>query len=136
MCGQLDVFVSPLRRSVDARDETGPVQPAEVAVDERVSRLRVVRSAFGQPEVPVSVFLPRVGFEEGVLVLRARLNVAPVALEDVLPRLDQPAGMADGAFVDGVRSDLRIVTSRRLRAKRRAWGRADGNSPGGVVVVS
>ncbi len=40
--GQLDVLVPPFRSSVDAGDQAGAVNPAQVAVDERVSRLGVV----------------------------------------------------------------------------------------------
>src|SRR5215217_5000025 len=88
MGGELDRLVPPLRRPVHARDQPHAVDPAEVAVDERVARLRLVRRALREAEVPVGVLLPRVRLEEGVLVGRLGLHRAPVALEHVLPRLD------------------------------------------------
>ena len=81
---QLDLLVPPLRGPVDARDEAAAVDPAEVAVDERVAGLGLVVGALGQPEVPRAVVLPRVLLEVGVLRLGVGLHVAPVAVEDVL----------------------------------------------------
>ena len=63
--------------AVDAGDQARPVDAAEVAVDERVARLGLVRGALGQPEVPELVVLPRVLLEVGVLVGGLRLHVAP-----------------------------------------------------------
>jgi hypothetical protein len=50
--GELDFLVSPLRRPVDAGDQTGAVDPAEVAVDERVARLGLIGRPLGEPQVP------------------------------------------------------------------------------------
>jgi hypothetical protein len=66
--GELDLLVPPLGRAVVAGDQPGAVQAAQVAVDERVPGLRLVRRALGQPEVPLGVLLPRMPLEEGVLV--------------------------------------------------------------------
>ena len=65
----------------------------EVAVDERVPGLGLVVGALGEPEVPLGVLLPRVRLQEGVLVVGARLHVAPVAVEHVLARVDELAGL-------------------------------------------
>ena len=56
--GELDLLVPPLRRPVHARDQTGPVDPAEIAVHECVARLGLVVRALGQAEVPLRVVLP------------------------------------------------------------------------------
>jgi DNA ligase D len=61
--------------------------------------------------MPLAVFLPRVGFEERVLGLGVRLDVTPVARENVLAALDELAGLLDGSFVDDVGRDPRIVTA-------------------------
>ena len=100
--GQLDVLVPPLGGAVDARDQAGAVDPAEVAVHERVPRLGLVVGALGQAEVPRAVVVPRVPLEVGVLRLGVRLHLAPVAVQDVLPRLDQGAGVRDRGRVDVV----------------------------------
>src|SRR4051812_50054174 len=55
-----------------------------VAVDERVARLRVVGGSLRQPQEPVAVLLVGVRREGGVLRLGAGLDVAPLAVEDVL----------------------------------------------------
>src|SRR4051812_42220294 len=68
--GELDRLVPPLGGPVHARDEPHAVDAAEVAVDERVARLRPVGRALREAKVPVGVLLPRVRLEEGVLVGR------------------------------------------------------------------
>lgn len=64
--------------------------------------LGLVVGAVGQPEVPCAVVRPQVLLEVGVLRLGVRLHVAPVAVEDLLLRVDQPAGVGDGVAADGV----------------------------------
>src|SRR3954470_20684479 len=71
---ELDRLVPPLRRPVHARDQAHAVHAAEVAVDEAVAGLRLLRGALRQAEVPVGVLLPRVRCEEGVLVGRLGLH--------------------------------------------------------------
>jgi hypothetical protein len=51
-----------------------------------------------------------VRFEEGVLVVRARLGIAPVAAQDVLAGGDEPPRPRDRAIVDRVPGDSRIMT--------------------------
>ena len=75
---------------------------AKVAVDKGVSGLRLVRSAFRQAEVPLAVLLPRVVLQECVFVGGAGLDVAPVAIEDVLASGDGLPCPLHGAIVDGV----------------------------------
>src|SRR5215216_889548 len=58
--GKLDVLVTPLGRPVVARDQAHAVHATEVPVYERVSRLRLVRGAVREPEVPLRVVSPRV----------------------------------------------------------------------------
>jgi hypothetical protein len=47
--GQLDLFVTPLGSPVLTGDDAGAMDAPEVAEHERVSRLRIVRGAIGQP---------------------------------------------------------------------------------------
>src|SRR4029450_12259987 len=86
------------------------MQTPEVAVHERIAGLCLIRGTFGKTEVPLAVFLPRVGLEESVLCRGVRLHLAPVAREDVLAALDKVAGPLDGLFVDDVGRHPRIVT--------------------------
>ena len=65
------------RGPVHAGDEAAAVDPAQVAVHERVARLGPVRGALGEPEVPGRVLLPRVRLEVGVLVSALRLRPRP-----------------------------------------------------------
>jgi hypothetical protein len=108
--GELDVLVAPLRRPVVAGDQAHSMQAAEVAVHERVSGLRVLGRPVRETQMPLGVVVPGMGLEEGVLLAGARLDVPPVALEDVLARLDQPPGAGDCPLVDGVRGDGFILT--------------------------
>ena len=96
--GKLDLLVPPLRGAVDARDQAGPVHPAEVAVDERVAGLGLVVGADCQAEVPGRVVGPGMPLQEGVLRVGGRLHFAPVAVEDVLPGLDQLAALRDASL--------------------------------------
>jgi hypothetical protein len=57
---QLDFLVPPLGCAVVAGNKPHAVQPAEVAVDERVAGLCLVWSAFGKAEMPGGVLVPRV----------------------------------------------------------------------------
>ena len=93
---ELDLLVAPLGGPVVAGDDPGPVDPPEVAVDERVAGLRLAGRALGQPDVPERVILPRVLLEEGVLVLGARLDLAPIAVQHVLARVDEPPRVRQG----------------------------------------
>jgi hypothetical protein len=52
-----------------------PVQTAEVAVDERVARLRLLRRTLGEAEMPGGVLVPGVCLQERVLLPCARLHV-------------------------------------------------------------
>src|SRR5262245_61067747 len=76
--GELDVFVTPLRGTVDAGDQPGAVDAAEVAVHECVARLRPVGCPLGETEVPQGVIVPAVRVEEAVLVLGPGLHVTPI----------------------------------------------------------
>src|SRR6266511_5241310 len=68
VCCQLDLLVPPLRSTVVAGDQPHPVQTAEVAVDERVARLRLLGRALGEAKMPGGVLLPGVRLQERVLV--------------------------------------------------------------------
>ena len=82
---ELDLLVAPLRGPEVDGDDPGAVDPPEVAEDERVARLRLVRCPVGQAEVPRAVLVPVVRVEVAVLVVGPRLPGAPVAPDDVLP---------------------------------------------------
>src|SRR4051812_45627607 len=104
MGGELDLLVTPFGRAVVAGDDPGAVDAAEVAVDERVARFGLVVGALGEPQVPRRVLLPRVRVEVPILRLGLGLHLAPVALENVLARVDQLLGLGDRGRVHRVRS--------------------------------
>ena len=54
MGGELDLLVAPLGRPVLTGDQPHPVNAPEVAVDEAVTRLRLVGSALREPEMPTA----------------------------------------------------------------------------------
>ena len=56
----------------------------KVAEDECVPSLRLVGSAFGEPEMPGGVLLEGMPFEKRVLGISMWLHLAPVAVENVL----------------------------------------------------
>src|SRR5207247_3808805 len=93
----LNLFVSPLGCSVDASDQAASMKTAEITIDERVSRLRLVGGAFGQPREPARVIGPRVLLQEGVLGCGLGLNVTPVAVQDVLLRPDELSSLGHSA---------------------------------------
>src|SRR5262249_33547400 len=107
--GELDLLVPPLGRAVVAGDDPRAVDPAEVAVDEGVTRLPPVVRTLRQPEVPLRVLLPGVVREVGVLGVGLRLHAAPLAVQHVLARLDQLAGTGDGPLVDRVARHRRYL---------------------------
>ena len=69
---ELDLLVPPLGGTVVAGDQPHPVHAAEVAVDERIPRLRLLGRALGETEMPIRVFFPGVRLEERVLLTCAR----------------------------------------------------------------
>ena len=97
MSGQLDVLVPPLGGAVDAGDQAGAVKASKISVHKGIPRLRVVRRALGQPEMPLPV--PGVRFEVGVLRVGTRLDLTPVAVQDVLPGVDEFARLGHRGFV-------------------------------------
>src|SRR5919198_4353685 len=99
---QLDLLVAPLGRPVVTGDDARPMDPAKVAVHERVACLGPVRRSVRQPEVPCGVLIPGMRLEELVLGVGAGLHLAPVAVQDVLARVDQPLGIGEGALIDAV----------------------------------
>src|SRR5215208_6378367 len=99
---ELDLLVPPLRGAVHARDQGGPVDATEVAADEGVAGLGLVARALGEAEVPCGVLGPGVTLEVGVLRGGVRLLLAPVAVQDVLPVVDQALCMLDPRAVGRV----------------------------------
>jgi hypothetical protein len=97
--GQLDLLVAPFSGSVVARDDPGAVDAPEVAKYKRVTLLGLVGRAVRQTEMPLSVLLPRVRFQEGVLVVGVRLNVRLLAFEDVVRGVNESPGMSDSAAI-------------------------------------
>jgi hypothetical protein len=57
---ELDLLVPPLGGAVVACNQAGPVEAAEISVDEGVSRLGFVGRAIGESDVPFAVLAPRV----------------------------------------------------------------------------
>jgi hypothetical protein len=105
---ELDLFVVPLRRSVDASDEPRAMDPPEVSVNERVFRLRFVAGTFGEPEVPGRVLLPPVRGEVRVLVGCVRLRFPPFASHHVLAAFYELPGVCDCSLVHGIRGHARV----------------------------
>ena len=100
--GELDRLVAPFGRPEVAGDDPGPVHAFEVADHERVAALGLIGRAIGQADMPRGVVVPRMPGEVGVLVFGARLGLAPVAVEDVLARLDELLDVRDGLLVERV----------------------------------
>src|SRR5439155_19516424 len=78
------------------------MDPSEVAEHECIARLRPVGRSIGQAQVPDGVLVPGVGPEEAVLVISLGLDLAPVAVQDVLPRVDELSRVSDGPSVQCV----------------------------------
>jgi hypothetical protein len=93
----LDLSVFPLRGPVVARDQAHAVQPTEVAEHEGITRLRLIRRSFGEPEVPRRVLTPVVRLEEGVLLGGTRLDVGPTTPHPVLTTIDQRSCLGDAS---------------------------------------
>src|SRR5665809_141539 len=88
-------------------------------VAERVAGLGLVVGALGQAEVPGAVLLRGVPLQVGVLGLRVGLHLTPVAVEDVLPLLDQRACVRDRGRVDVVAGHARHAATVSAPAARR-----------------
>src|SRR5213079_2407820 len=97
-----DLLVPPLCGPEVARNDARPMDPPEVAEHECIARLRPVGRSFGQTHVPEGVLVPGVGPEEAVLLTRLGLDLPPVAVQDVLPRVDEPSRVSDGPSVQCV----------------------------------
>jgi hypothetical protein len=64
------------------------------------------------------------GFEIGVFCVRSRLHLAPVAVEDVLLRVDQPVCACHGGFIYVVLGHRPIIQAHDIRAVGSiAWNR-------------
>ncbi|SRR6266511_2183862 len=74
VCCEFDLFVPPFRGPVMTGDQPHAVQTAKVAIDKRVTRLRLLGRALGEPEVPGGVLLPGVGLQERVLLPCTRVG--------------------------------------------------------------
>ena len=83
---ELDLLVTPLGRPVVAGDEAGSVYAAEISVDERIPRLRLVGSAFRQAKMPLPVFVPGVIPKKCVFCVCLRLS-SPQSLSRTYCRL-------------------------------------------------
>ena len=112
---KLDLLVTPLGRAEMARDDARPMHSPEIAEHKCVAGLRLVRGASRQPEVPQRKLIPSVRPEKLVLVCGCRLHIAPLAVQDVLPRVDETPGVRDGPPVQLVASHGSMVGSRMAR---------------------
>src|SRR4029450_4748789 len=72
---------------------------AKVAIYERVPCLGPLSYTFGEPEMPCRVFLPGMPLEECVLVIGAWLHLAPIAVQYVLPGIDEPAAVLHSGLI-------------------------------------
>jgi hypothetical protein len=112
---QFDFLVAPFGGPVHAGNQTRAVDTSEVAVAEAVPRLRLLPGPFSKAEVPLGVLVPGVGLEERVLGGRARLHVSPVAIQNVLARVDEPSCPGHRAIVKRVRSHGQLFCTRGVR---------------------
>jgi hypothetical protein len=119
VCCKLDLLVPPLRGTVVTGDQPHPVQTADVAVDKRVARLRLLVRALGDAEMSGGVLLPRVRLQERVLLPCARLHVRPTRAEHVLAGVDQPLRVPDRVLVHRVGVQARILADRASAPLRR-----------------
>src|SRR5437588_4290728 len=111
---ELDLLVAPLSPEM-ARDDARPMHSPEIAEHECVPSLGLVCRPIGQTKVPCRVVIPCLFLEEAVLIGRCRLRVAPVADQDVLPRVDETPGVRDGPPVQLVASHGSMGGSRMAR---------------------
>src|SRR4051812_37855324 len=102
MSAELDLLVLELGCAVVAGNDSGAMNPLEVAEDEGIARLGLACRAFGQAEMPLSVVGPVVLCEVSVLVVRARLNLAPVAVDDVASGINERLRVADSTAIQQV----------------------------------
>lgn len=98
----LDILVAPLSGSIQTRDQPASMDTAKVSIDERVPGLGLLRSSISEAEMPFGELIPGMGSQIGVLLVGARLNLSPVALEHVLPSVDESFSACDGAIVHRV----------------------------------
>ncbi len=113
----LDLLVSPLGGPVLAREQATPVESTEVTVGERVPGFGLLRRIVSESQKPFAVLMPRVRLEEGVLVLGARLDVSPRAVEDVLVSIDELPCSRHGGFVHGIGGHRPILARMSAAAK-------------------
>jgi hypothetical protein len=106
MSGELDLLMSPLRGPVLTGDQAHPMDAAEIAIDERISSLRVVARTVGESEMPSGVLVPGVRVQKRVLVVGVWLNVAPHALEHVLACIDELSCLRDSTLIEGIQGHL------------------------------
>ena len=111
MYRKLDLLVPPLRGAVMAGDQPHPVQTAKVAIHKRVARLRLLRHAVSEAEMPRGVLAPGVRLQERVLLSSARLRLLPTRAKHVLARVDQPLCVPDRVLVHRVGRHARILAN-------------------------
>jgi hypothetical protein len=109
---ELDFLVAPFGGPVLACDDAHAVDTAEVSVDERVPGLGVVAGPLGEPEMPLGVFLPRVRFQERVLLGCSWLGLAPVTVEHDLTAVDELPRPSHGVRIHTVGSHDSILPGR------------------------
>src|SRR6266536_2480045 len=68
--------------------------------------------------MPFGVILPRMRLQERVLVLSARLGLAPIAFEDVLAGVDKSSRSFDGRLVQRVGGHELILSRTRWQTRR------------------
>src|SRR6185312_4825777 len=89
-------------QQVMGRDFDVLMPPLGCPAYEGISRLRLVRRALGQSQMPLGILLPRMRFEVGVLRFGPRLRLAPVAVENVLAGIDERSRLGHRGFVEQV----------------------------------
>jgi hypothetical protein len=117
VCCEFDLLVPPLRGTVVAGDQPHPVQTAEVAVDERVARLRLLGRALGRPRCQAAYSSQ--GASSGTRSAPcARLHVLPTRAQHVLARVDQPLRVPNSILVERVGGHGAFSPNARRRARQ------------------
>jgi hypothetical protein len=108
------------------------MQPVEVAVDEGIPGLRLVRGAVGETEMPGGVFGPCVLLEVCVLCRCVRLRVAPVAVQDVLSFIDEASSLRHRRWIERVGTHSPRVSDGSCQFGR--WVKVIGDIAGGATI--
>jgi hypothetical protein len=113
---ELYILVSPFRRPVLTRNQSGSMNSPEVAVYKGVASFCLIGRAVGKRQMPFGIFAPWMRLQERIFVVRSRLGVAPIAVENILVRVDKPSRLGDGSSINRIGSHEDILADGRFAA--------------------